>query len=311
MNPNTLSRITLNRIPSEIPVPTYLHDSPTVGIVHIGVGNFHRSHQAMYTDRLLSMSPHQPFAICGIGVRTEDQPLIETLRDQDGLYSLSLFDTDGSIDIRIIGALREFILASDNLSSALDRLANPNVRVVSLTITESGYVEDPSTGRRAADDPKVMSDAANNFVTPQTAFGLIVAALRARRRAGTLPFTVLSCDNIQGNGVVARRSVVETARLVDEGLADWIDENVGFPNTMVDRITPRASQSQIDQVSHLIGVRDNAAVIAEPFTQWILEDDFRSGRPEWEKVGAIFTNDIRKYEAMKLRLLNGAHPVIA
>ncbi|MGB3376535.1 MAG: mannitol dehydrogenase family protein [Microbacterium sp.] len=292
-------------------MPTYLRDSTKIGIAHIGVGNFHRSHQAMYADRLLTEEPDSPWAISGIGTRPEDRPLITALKNQDGLYSLSLFDRDGSVKTRVIGSVRELILSADEPQIALKRLSDPAVHVVSLTITESGYVEDAANGRRAVDDDDVRTDAAADFSRPQTAFGLIVAALRARRAAGIIPFTVMSCDNIQGNGAVARASVVATARLVDDDLADWIGENVGFPSTMVDRITPRPTPDQVEFIERRLGVDDNAIVVAEPFTQWILEDDFRAGRPAWEKVGAIFTDNIGAYESMKLRLLNGAHQVLA
>ncbi|GAA5153060.1 mannitol dehydrogenase family protein [Microbacterium pseudoresistens] len=306
-----LSRATLRDLPAEVAVPDYLDDETPVGVVHIGVGNFHRSHQAMYLDRLLAARSDGAVAICGIGVRPEDRPLLMALQEQTGLYSLSLFAPDGTVDTRIIGSLRNVLLLPDAPDDALARLCDPEVRIVSLTITESGYVEDATTGRRAADDRAVRVETADGLTTPQTAFGLIVAALRARRTAGTSPFTVMSCDNIQRNGAIARASVVETARLVDPDLADWIDGNVAFPSTMVDRITPSPTPSQLALVDGVLGLRDKAPVVAEPFVQWILEDDFPSGRPPLEDVGAIFTDDIGSYESMKLRLLNGAHQVLA
>ncbi len=311
MSTRSLSRAALPALPAGIPTPAYLDGSPRIGIVHIGVGNFHRSHQAMYLDRLLSADPDAPWAVCGIGVMPGDQTLARTLNAQDGLYSLSLFHPDGRVDTRVIGALREFVLAGDDPAGAIGRLVDPAVRIVSLTITESGYVEDPTNDRRASENAGIRSDVEKGLVAPHTAFGLIVAALRARRAAGVAPFTVLSCDNIQRNGTIARASVLATARLVDEELAVWIEEHVGFPNTMVDRITPRPTADQLAVVELALGLRDGAVVVAEPFEQWILEDDFRSGRPALESVGAVFTDDIDAYESMKLRLLNGAHQVLA
>lgn len=307
----TLSPAVLPRVPANISTPHYRAHVGPVGIAHIGVGNFHRSHQAMYLDRLLSAHPDAPWAICGIGVREEDRAVLDALRAQDGLYSLSLFHPDGAVETRVIGALREFLLVPDQPARALRRLTDPAVRIVSLTITESGYVEDPANGRTAAEDPGIRADIAGGLAAPRSAFGLLVAALRARRDAGTPPFTVLSCDNIQNNGAVTRASVLSTAGLASTELAEWIDANVGFPSTMVDRITPRPTVGQLTVVDAALGVHDGAAVVAEPFEQWVLEDDFRAGRPPLEEFGAVFVNDIEAYEAMKLRLLNGAHQVLA
>lgn len=308
---SSLSAATLTLLPESVPVPGYISAEPQIGIAHIGVGNFHRSHQAMYIDRLLSEDPRQPWAICGIGVREQDRPLAQALHEQGGLYSLSLFHPGGAVDTRVIGSLREFLLVPDDPRAALDRLADPAIRIVSMTITESGYVEDPANGRVAAGDPGVRADVAGGLEAPTSAFGLIVAALRERRRAGIDPFTVLTCDNIQSNGSIARASTVETARLVDSELAEWIDASVGFPSTMVDRITPRPTAQQLEIVDAVLGVHDEAAVVAEPFEQWVLEDDFRTGRPELERFGAVFVDDIDAFESMKLRLLNGAHQVMA
>lgn len=307
-----LSLDALATLPDSVDRPTYLDRAPKIGIAHIGVGNFHRSHQAMYIDRLLTADPDAPWAICGVGVREEDRGLFDALRAQDGLYSLSLFEPDGSATTRVIGSLREFVLAPDDPAAAVARLADPDIRIVSMTITESGYVEDPENGRTAGDDPVVRADAESDFAAPRSAFGLIVAALRARRDAGVPPFTVESCDNVQNNGVVARRSVVATARLAGDEFADWIDQNVSFPSTMVDRITPRANPGQLEVVArNLGGVDDAAAVVAEPFEQWVLEDDFSLGRPDVDTCGAVFVDEIDTFEFMKLRLLNASHQVLA
>lgn len=307
-----LSRQTLSQLPDSVARPSYLDREPRVGIAHIGVGNFHRSHQAMYVDRVLNETPDAPWAICGIGVREEDRGLLDALRSQDGLYSLSLFESDGAVTSRVIGSLREFVLVPDDPAAAVARLADPDIRIVSMTITESGYVEDPENSRTAGDDPVVRADAAGDFAAPRSAFGLIVAALRARREAGVPAFTVSSCDNVQNNGTVAKRSVVATARLASDELADWIDRSVAFPSTMVDRITPRATAAQLETVASLLSdVTDAAAVVAEPFEQWVLEENFALGRPAVENHGAVFVDEIDTYEFMKLRLLNAGHQVLA
>lgn len=304
-----LSAATVPLLPADVLRPPYRDRAPQQGIAHIGVGNFHRSHQAMYLDRVLTADPAAAWSICGIGVRPEDRDLLSALQEQDGLYSLSLFHPGGHIETRVLGAMSEFI--ADDPDRALARLTDPAIRIVSLTVTEGGYVEDPAAGRRAADDVGIRADVAGGLTAPRTTFGLIVAALRARRAQGTAPFTVLSCDNILQNGAVARASTVATARLVDEGLATWIDAHVDFPSTMVDRITPGATDAQRLIVTERLDMYDAAPVVAEPYEQWVLEDDFRAGRPALETVGAVFTTDIAAYEEMKLRLLNGGHQVLA
>lgn len=299
----------LEQLPGHVAVPAY--PAAQVGIAHIGVGNFHRAHQAMYLDRLLQQDPETPWAICGIGMLEQDRVLAEVFAQQDHLYSLSLFHPDGAIESRIVGSIREFLLTPDDPERVVTRLTDPAIRIVSLTITESGYVEDPANNRSAAEDPEVAADVARNLESPRSTFGLLAAALRRRREAGTPPFTVMTCDNIQNNGHVARASVVAVAELVDPELAQWIFDNVDFPSTMVDRITPRPTPEQLVAVEAHLGLRDGAAVVAEPFEQWVLEDKFRHGRPELEKAGAVFVDDIDQYESMKLRLLNGAHQVLA
>lgn len=306
-----LSLAALADLPADVARPAYDPAAARVGIAHIGVGNFHRSHQAMYVDRVLNADPDAPWAICGVAVREEDRGLFDAMRAQDGLYSLSLFDTDGSATTRVIGSIRELVVVPDDPEAAVRRLADPDIRIVSLTITESGYVEDAENGRTAGADPLVRADAGGDFAAPRSAFGLIVAALRARREAGVAPFTVMSCDNIQGNGRVAHDSVVATARLADEELADWIAQEVSFPSTMVDRITPRPAPAQLEAVArNLGGVQDAAPVVAEPFEQWVLEEDFPLGRPDFDDHGAVFVDEIDTYEFMKLRLLNAGHQVL-
>lgn len=302
----------LSALPSTVSAPSYLGDDDLrTGIVHFGVGNFHRSHQAMYIDRLLNAGLAHEWAICGIGLLEQDARMRDVLEAQDGLYTLTLREPDGMNRFSVIGAIRRFLHAPDGASAVLDQLVSPDVRIVSLTITEGGYVSDPTTGKVPQDDPLVVEETAGDLEHPRTAFGWIVAALRERRRRGTVPFTVLSCDNLQGNGSIARASVVGVARLVDADLADWIDTEVSFPSTMVDRITPVTVPADAERVARELNVEDGWPVTSEPFTQWVIEDAFGSGRPPFEAAGAVLAPDIELYEAIKLRLLNGSHQALA
>jgi mannitol 2-dehydrogenase len=306
-----LSRATLASLPTEIPTPTYLDTAVEVGIVHFGVGNFHRAHQAMYIDRLLTSGRGHEWGICGIGLLDRDAAMRDALTGQDGLYTLTLRHADGRDEIGVIGSIRRFLHAPDEPAAVLEQLADPAVRIVSLTITEGGYVEDPTSGKRASDDPLVMAETNGGLAQPRTAFGWIVAGLRERRRRGIPPFTVMCCDNIPGNGAVARQSVAAVARLADPALADWISSEVAFPSTMVDRITPVTVSTDRERIRERLHVEDAWPVASEPFTQWVVEDRFPTGRPPLESVGATVVADVHPYEAIKIRLLNGGHQAIA
>lgn len=306
-----LSRAVLDALPADVSRPSYLDRDVRVGIVHFGVGNFHRAHQAMYIDRLLEAGGADEWGICGIGMLPRDARMRDALAGQDGLYTLTLRHPDGTDDIRVIGSIRRFLHAPEDPQAVLAQLTDPSVRIVSLTITEGGYVEDPTGGRRAEEDPNVAAEVREGLCEPRTAFGWIVAALRERRRRGIAPFTVLSCDNVPGNGAVARRSVEAVARLVDGHLADWIAESVAFPSTMVDRITPVTVESDIRRVHDRLAVDDAWPVAAEPFEQWVIEDDFPAGSPDLGAAGATLVSDVHAYEMIKIRLLNGGHQAIA
>lgn len=301
---------TLTELPAEA-VPPYLDDELSVGIVHFGVGNFHRAHQAMYLDRLMRAGLAHDWAICGIGLLERDARMRDALTEQDGLYTLTLRHPDGRDETSVVGSIRRFLHAPDDPDAVLEQLADPAVRIVSLTITEGGYVEDAASNRRAADDPLVQLETADGLRMPRTAFGWIVAGLRERRRRGVPPFTVLCCDNIQGNGEVALRSVEAVARLVDAELADWIAADVAFPSTMVDRITPVTTPADVERIHDHLSVDDAWPVASEPFTQWVIEDRFPTGRPPFEQVGATLVDDVHEYEAIKLRLLNAGHQALA
>lgn len=293
-----------------LPTPTYDRAQARVGIVHFGLGNFHRSHQAMYLDRLMNTGSGLDWGICGIGMKPGDRRKHQVLIDQDGLYTLVLRHPDGSLEGRVIGSVLEHRIAPDDPEAVYARLVDPAVRIVTLTVTEGGYLVDPATRAFNAGDPSVVHDVADRS-NPQTSFGYLIEALRRRREAGIPPFTILSCDNLQGNGHYAHQAVVEMARLIDPDFAEWIDENVAFPSSMVDRITPVTTDDDRAAVTATFGIEDGWPVPAEPFTQWIVEDDFPMGRPPLEEVGVQFVEDVKPYELMKLRLLNGSHQALA
>ena len=290
--------------------PGYDRADAGVGIVHFGFGNFHRSHQAMYLDRLMEAGSGLDWGICGVGVLPQDAAMRDAMRAQDCLYTLVVRHPDGSREPRVVGSVLEYLFGPEDADTVYDRLLDPAVRIVSLTVTEGGYLKDAATGDFDPQDPLVVHDV-DHLDAPRTAFAFIVEGLRRRREAGLAPFTVLSCDNLQGNGSVCRATVVGLARLVDAELADWIDREVSFPNCMVDRITPATTDADREAVLDDFGITDRWPVPAEPFTQWIVEDEFPLGRPELEKVDVQFVEDVTPYELMKLRLLNATHQALA
>ncbi len=302
-----LSLETLNRI-STASVPHYDRAALTPGILHFGVGNFHRSHLAVYLDRLFNRGRDHDWAIVGAGVMPSDSQMRDALAGQDYLTTVVEQSAEKST-ARITGAMTH-ILPIGDAAAIVARLSDPAIRIVSLTVTEGGYFIDPATARFDPDDPAVRADVeAPN--APRTVFGLIAAGLSRRRAAGIPPFTVMSCDNIPHNGGVARNTVAGFARLVDPGFAAWVDENVAFPNSMVDRITPATGAREHEFLAANFGIEDAAPVFCEDFSQWVLEDDFPSGRPALETVGVQFAADVTPYEHMKIRILNGGHSAIA
>ena len=304
-----LSQATLGDVP--VPVPTYDRSALSTGIVHFGVGGFHRAHQAMYVDALMNRGEALDWAICGVGVLEADRRMAEVTREQDGLYTLVLKHADGRREARVIGSMIDYLYAPDDPEAVLGRMTDPATRIVSLTVTEGGYHKNASTGEFDDRDPAIRADlGAGPGTAPRTAFGFVVEALRRRRDDGTGPFTVMSCDNIQGNGHVAHAMITAYARRRDPDLAEWIEEHVPFPNSMVDRITPRTTDDDRAELEHA-GVADAWPVVCEPFTQWVLEDRFAAGRPPFEHVGVQLVEDVEPYELMKLRLLNASHQAIA
>ena len=303
LNSQNLERIEAAGIAT---VPKYDRTELTVGIVHFGVGAFHRAHQAMVVDRLLRRGLARDFAICGVGVLPQDQSMGEDLRSQDFLYTLMLKNADGSRDVTIIGSIVDFMFAPDDPAAVINRMASPEVRIVSLTVTEGGYNFNQDTGEFDAKNSAVAHDVEHPDA-PVSTFGLVYSALRLRRMRGIAPFTVMSCDNIQENGAVAKRSFVAYARLLDPEFADWMSAAVHFPNSMVDRITPVTTDADRVEVHEQLQIRDLRPVVAEPFFQWVLEDDFPQGRPEFSQAGVQLVTDVEPYELMKLRLLNASH----
>ena len=303
-----LNSATLDKLPDDIAVPRYDRADLAGGILHFGVGNFHRAHQAVYLDDLFNLGVDHDWALVGAGVLAADAAARKKLERQDWLATIVEQDA-ASTSARITAAMIDYIEPRD-LAAVIARLADPAIRIVSMTITEGGYFIDPATGIFNPAHPAIAADAASPEA-PETVFGLIVAGLRRRRDAGLPPFTVMSCDNIPHNGVVTRNAVVGLAQLSDPGFAEWIGREVAFPNGMVDRITPATGERERRIAAEQFGVEDEWPVFCETFRQWVLEDRFPAGRPALEKVGVQFVPDVTPYEHMKIRILNGGHAIIA
>ncbi|MFN7003036.1 MAG: mannitol dehydrogenase family protein [Roseinatronobacter sp.] len=294
-------------LPASVSVPRYDRRSLRAGIIHIGLGNFHRAHQAWYTHRLMQMGQALDWGIIGAGVRPGDSIMRTKLLAQDCLTTLIELDPKGK-SAEVTGAMMDFLPVDADNAALIARMAQPDIRIVSLTVTEGGYFRDAETGALNTTHPDIAHDAANP-TRPRTAFGAMVAALAQRRAQGIGPFTGLSCDNLQGNGRILRNTVTGLARLSDPALADWIDTECSFPDSMVDCIVPATGPREI-ALAHRFGIADAAPVTHEQFRQWVIEDDFCAGRPDWDRAGAVFTADVHSYETMKIRLLNGGHQVI-
>jgi mannitol 2-dehydrogenase len=299
----------LPSLPKDLPVPEYDRARLRTGIVHFGVGGFHRAHEAMYLDRLMADGKAFDWAICGVGVMPADRRMRDVMDAQDGLYTLVVKAPDGTLEARVIGSIKEYLFAPDDPAAVVAKMASPDIRIVSLTVTEGGYNINAVTGEFVADNPDVHHDLRPG-AAPKTTFGLITAALAVRRERGVPPFTIMSCDNIQGNGHAARRSFVAFATLLDPDLGKWVEETVEFPNSMVDRITPVTTDEDRAEVRRRFDVDDAWPVVCEPFTQWTLEDAFTLGRPPFQDAGVQVVADVEPYELMKLRLLNASHQAL-
>jgi mannitol 2-dehydrogenase len=304
----TLSAKTLASLPSGVTAPKYDRSLLSAGIVHFGLGNFHRAHQAVYLDDLFNTGNDHEWAIIGAGVFDFEKPGWERLKGQDWLTTVVEQDA-GHREARVTGSMIGYMEPGD-VSALVAKLSDPSIKIVSTTITEGGYFIDPATQKFNAKDPKIQADAADPE-HPKTVFGIILAGLKARHAAGIAPFTIMCCDNIPHNGHVTADAVVGLARLSDPGFADWIEKNVAFPNSMVDRITPATTDRERKLLLDAYGLEDAWPVFCEPFRQWVMEDKFPAGRPALEKVGIQFVDDVAPFELMKIRILNGGHATIA
>lgn len=304
-----LNESNLHTLSPEVHIPAYRRDDLQQHTVHIGVGGFHRAHQALYLDDLLAVPGNERWGECGVGVLPADDRMRDALRGQDCLYTLVERSAAGQT-ARVIGSIVDSLHAPSEREAVIERIAAPATRIVSLTITEGGYFLDEGTGEFLTDHPAIRYDA-QHPEAPATSMGLIAAALDRRRQRGLPAFTVMSCDNLQGNGDITRRVLLGFTGLGNPVLQQWIAEKVAFPNSMVDRITPVTTATDRAFVAERFQLNDAWPVVAEPFRQWVIEDYFCNGRPAWETVGAQMIQDVAPYEIMKMRLLNGSHLAMA
>lgn len=303
-----LNQASLAQLPDIVQIPQYDRQQIRNGIVHIGVGGFHRAHQALYLDYYFHQHPGSEWGICGVGLLEFDQRMRDAMAAQDCLYTLVERSPEGD-QARVIGSITKYLFAPDDRQAVIDTLADPSCRIVTLTITEGGYYYVEGSGEFDVNHPTIQHDL-QHPEQPTGVYGFLTAALEQRRQQGLAPFTVLSCDNLQGNGQIVQKMLTAFAQLRDPELAAWIAENVAFPNCMVDRITPATTPPDLLMVAEQFGIEDAWPVVAEPFLQWVVEDNFCAGRPELESVGVQFTSDVHPYEMMKIRLLNASHLLI-
>ncbi|CAI7612242.1 unnamed protein product [Penicillium glandicola] len=300
---------------SQIQIPTYRSRGGAVkeGIVHVGVGGFHRAHLAVYVDQLMEKHGVTDYAICGVGLQPFDVGMRDVLREQDHLYTVIERSDKGSF-AHVVGCINSYLYAPDNREAVIAKMADPDTRIVSLTITESGYYYNENTHELISEHPDIQFDAKpENENTPRTTFGFLYAALARRHAQGLNPFTVMSCDNMQKNGSITRHMLESFARMRNPKIAEWIAEKGAFPNAMVDRITPQTSGEDKEALKATFGIEDAWPVVTEPFMQWVIEDQFSDGRPEFEKVGVQVVKNVHaveQFEKHKLRLLNGSHSAI-
>lgn len=290
-------------------LPTYDRGALRCGIVHIGVGGFHRAHMGVYIDEMLRDMANRDWAICGVGLLPHDSIMGEAMAAQDHLYTVLTRAKSGS-SARVVGAMTEFLHAPSHPEAVLAKLADPETRIVSMTITESGYHVNEATGHLDIMHPDIAADLARPR-TPKTFYGYLATALERRRVAGHPPFTVMSCDNVEHNGALTRRMLLQFAKEQGGELAAWLAEHGAFPNSMVDRITPRTTDGDKEDLAQQFGIEDLWPVVTEPFSQWVIEDTFACGRPPFEAAGVQIVAHVAPYETMKLRLLNGSHSAMA
>jgi fructuronate reductase len=302
-----MKRLNNHHLPNEgVTIPRYSRVETGIGIVHLGIGAFHRAHQGFYTEKVLEQNGGN-WGICGVSLRRSE--VRDQMDPQDCLYSLMEQDGEGN-RIRVIGAVKEVLFAPKDHETVLSKMSSPQTRVVSLTVTEKGYCHDLASGRLNFQHPDIIHDLESPF-QPISAIGFLVQALSLRKKSGVKAFTVMSCDNLPENGKTLKNLVVEFAKRRNQELAEWIENESAFPCSMVDRIVPATTEADRKMVSEILGYRDNAVVVTEPFSQWVIEDDFVNGRPAWENSGAQMVGDVKPFEEMKLRMLNGTHSTLA
>lgn len=301
-----LNQNTLAQLAASVSVPQYDRSKTRAGIVHLGIGAFHRAHQAWYTETLLNKGAGD-WQIIGASLRSAT--VREQLAPQDGLYTLVERGPEGE-KFQVMGAVKDVLVGPESPEALLTAMADKAIHIVSMTVTEKGYCHDPATGNLNQSHPDIQHDLANP-ASPKSAIGYLVAALDRRRRAGVPSFTAMSCDNLPDNGRVLEKVTLQFAELVDADLVQWIRAHTRFPCTMIDRIVPATTDADRAELESKLGLRDEGMVLAEPFSQWVIEDNFAGPRPAWENAGALIVDDVHAYEVMKLRLLNGSHSLLA
>ncbi len=288
----------------------YSRESITASILHFGVGNFHRAHLQGYTNELLEYADQSEWGICGAMLMPQDKALYRTLKSQDGIYSLTVCGRDGKNEVFQIGSLVELLWSDEESEAIINKIADPAIRIITLTITEGGYNIDKSSGEFILDNEMIQHDL-NNPQTPNSVFGYVAEGLRRRLAVGNHPITILSCDNLQHNGDVCKMVFISFIAAQDPTLAEWVANNVTFPNSMVDRITPATTVADVDHINQSLESFDGAPVYCEDYIQWVVEDNFIAGRPAWERVGVEFTDNVVPFETMKLSLLNASHTLLS
>ena len=304
-----LNNNSLKDLSNRVSVPKYHRENVKTGIVHVGVGGFHRAHEAMYIDQLLHEESNANWGICGVALLNFDQKMYNTLKAQDGLYTLVVKELDGTLTKRVIGSIVEYLFAPENPKVVIEKMANPEVKIISLTITEGGYNLNEATGTFNFSNPQIIHDS-KNPESPTTIFGYLTQALKIRKQQNAGAITILSCDNIEGNGDVTKKMLRSYITFAEPDLLAWMDDHVSFPNSMVDRITPATMPSDISELKEVSGIEDQWPVVCESFQQWVIEDNFIAGRPNLDSVGVQFVKNVEPFEKMKLGLLNAGHSVV-
>jgi len=302
-----LSSASLSALPAAVERPRYDRAAIRAGVLHLGIGAFHRAHQAVYFDDVLARG-EPGWGIVGASLRSPGTR--DALRPQGGLYTLTVRSSEGT-HLRVIGSVAELFVAPENPAALIARMADPAIRIVTLTVTEKGYCHDPATGELDESHPDIRHDLSAGAAAPRSAPGLLVTALAERKAAGTPPFTVLTCDNLPVNGITVKRVLSRFAALVSPDLGAWVADKVACPSTMIDRIVPATTAEDKAAIAAALGMEDAWPVVTEPFTQWVVEDDFPAGRPDLAAVGVQLARDVKPFEHMKLRLLNASHSAMA